>query len=74
MSDLTAVAAAPRLYTVEGAADYCRSLGLIGVTVSTVRRVLASGELKRVAGIGKRYYVSQTAIHEWLSAHEKKAS
>ena len=61
----------PRLFTVEGAAAYLQSIGAAGVTVWTVRSIMASGQVPLIH-IGRRLYVSKNALDDWISKHERR--
>lgn len=67
----TATAIEQRLFNVQDAVTYLRSIGAASVTVSFVRTIIANGEVPHIK-IGKRFFVTRTAMDEWLSRHERR--
>lgn len=61
-----------RLFNVQDAVAYLRSIGAGSVTISFVRTLIATSQVPHVR-IGKRFYVSRTALNEWISRHERRA-
>jgi len=61
-----------RMFTVEAAADYLRSIGVTGASVNTIRALIVSCKLPHQR-IGRRFYVSRTALDAWLQHHERMA-
>lgn len=60
-----------RLFDIHAAAKYLQSIGATGVTHSTIRRLLNSGDLPCLK-IGKRFYLSKAALDSWLLKHERR--
>jgi len=60
-----------RLFDIHAAAQYLQNIGATGVTPSTIRRLLNSGDLPCLK-IGKRFYLSKAALESWLLKHEKR--
>jgi excisionase family DNA binding protein len=61
-----------RLFDIQGAVAYLQSMGATGVSVSTVRSLIASGQVAHIK-LGRRFYITREAIDEWLSRHERRA-
>jgi excisionase family DNA binding protein len=62
---------AARLFTVQDAAKYLQSIGATTVTVNFVRGLISSGQVAHLR-MGKRFYISRTAIDSWLQSHERR--
>jgi len=60
-----------QLFDVNDAAAYLIALGAKGVTVHFVRALINSGQLAHVP-MGKKFFVSKTALDGWLSRSEKR--
>ncbi len=60
------------MHSVESAANYLRTSGAISVCVHTVRSLIVSGQVAAIR-LGRRYYITETALNSWLSSHERKA-
>jgi excisionase family DNA binding protein len=61
-----------RLFDIPSAVQYLRDIGAASATTSFVRGLIATGGVPHVR-IGKRFYVSKTALDTWLAQHEKRA-
>ena len=61
-----------RLFTVEDAARYLVSIGAAGVGVHFIRNLISSGQLPHIR-MGKRFYISRTALDLWIEKNEKRA-
>jgi excisionase family DNA binding protein len=61
-----------RLFTIEAAVEYLKSIGAVSATASFVRGLISSGQLPHIR-IGRRFYVSRTAMDAWLTTHERKS-
>jgi excisionase family DNA binding protein len=62
---------APRLFTIDAAGEYLRSLGAIGITKNCIRTMIASGGLPHIK-LGKRHYVSKNALDAYIASHERR--
>jgi excisionase family DNA binding protein len=61
----------PRMFDIVGTAEYLRSIGMTGVSAYTVRSEINSGRLAHTK-VGKKFYVSKTAVDAWLSKAERR--
>jgi excisionase family DNA binding protein len=59
------------LYDVENATGYLRQLGASSVTVNFVRTLISTGQIPHLK-MGKKFYVSKTALDAWISSHERR--
>jgi len=66
-----AITQTQRLFTIEAAVGYLKSIGAVSVTVSFVRTLISSGRVPHIR-LGRRFYVSRTALDEYLARHEKR--
>jgi len=60
-----------RLFTVQDAVGYLRSIGAASATENFVRTLITSGQIPRLK-LGKRFYVSRNALDLWLSSRERR--
>lgn len=61
-----------RLYDVQQAAEYLRTIGASAATVSFIRGLIATSQVPHIR-IGKRFYVSHEALDRWITMHERRA-
>ena len=61
-----------RLFDINGAVEFLRSIGATGVTKSSVRSLIATGGLPVIPGLGRKFYISRAALISWLDRHEKR--
>ena len=61
-----------RLFDIQAAVGYLRSIGAAGVGVHFVRSLISSGQLPYIR-MGKRFYVSRGALDSWLEKNEKRS-
>jgi excisionase family DNA binding protein len=61
-----------RLFDILSAVLYLKSLGAQGATVNFVRGLISSGQIPHIR-IGKRFYISRTALDIWLASRERRA-
>jgi hypothetical protein len=61
-----------RLFNVQDAVGYLRSIGATSATVTFVRNLINSGQVPHIR-ISKRFYVTRAAMDAWLSHHERRA-
>jgi excisionase family DNA binding protein len=62
----------PRLFDIDGAVKYFHEIGAAGVTRNFVRELIASGGIPHLK-LSRKFYISRTAIDEWLAKHERRA-
>jgi excisionase family DNA binding protein len=60
-----------RLFDVQAAAEYLRSIGATSATVTFVRTLITSGRIPHLK-LGKKFYLSRTALDAWLVSHERR--
>ena len=61
----------PRLFDIDGAVTYFAGIGA-PVSRNFVRELISNGGIKHLK-LGRKFYVSQTAINEWLERSERRA-
>ena len=61
-----------RIFDIQSAAEYVRSIGGTGTTPHTIRGLIAAGSLPKIK-IGKKFFVTRAALDSWISAHERRA-
>jgi excisionase family DNA binding protein len=61
----------PRMFDIPALVVHLHSIGLTGVSAYTIRAEINSGRLAHTK-IGKKFYVSQTAIDTWLARTERR--
>jgi excisionase family DNA binding protein len=61
-----------RLFDIQAAVLYLRSIGAAGVGTHFVRSLISSGQLPHIR-MGKRFYVSRGALDSWLEKNEKRS-
>jgi excisionase family DNA binding protein len=61
-----------RLFDLDGAASHLHELGAAGVTPWTLRRLIASGQLRSIR-LGRRIYISREALENLLTRLERKS-
>ena len=61
-----------RAFTFTSGAEYMRSAGFDGVTSWTLRRLAATGTLKRLK-LGRRYFLTREALDELVNRLERRA-
>jgi len=66
------VADAPRVFDIGAAVEYLRSLGAIGVSISTIRGAISSGRIAHTR-LGKKFYISKAALDQWVTRAERRA-
>jgi excisionase family DNA binding protein len=62
-----------RLFDIQAAVAYLRSLGAEAVTMNFVRALVNSGQVPHVR-MGRKFYVSRTALDHWITNHERRRS
>jgi excisionase family DNA binding protein len=62
----------PHVFDLAAAVVYVRGLGATGVTIHTIRSEIAAGRIPRIR-IGKKFYLSKTALDAWISQAERRA-
>jgi excisionase family DNA binding protein len=60
-----------RLFDIQAAAEYLRSIGATSATATFVRALITSGRIAHIK-LGKKFYVSRTALDAWLVSHERR--
>jgi excisionase family DNA binding protein len=60
-----------RLFDVSAAAAYLQSIGATAASKNFIRGLIASGQVPHLK-IGKRFFVSRTALDGWLSNRETR--
>jgi excisionase family DNA binding protein len=60
-----------RLYDIPSAVGYLQSIGAMAITKSFVRTLIASGGIPHLK-LGKKYYVTRSAMDDWLTRHERR--
>jgi excisionase family DNA binding protein len=60
-----------RLFDILAAVAYLKNIGADGATVSFVRGLISSGQIPHLK-IGKKFFVSRTALDAWLAGHERR--
>ena len=66
-----AITQTQRLFTIEAAVECLKSIGAVSATVSLVRGLISSGRVPHIR-LGRRFYVSRTALDEYLVRHERR--
>jgi excisionase family DNA binding protein len=61
-----------KLFDVQAAAEYLRSIGASSVTINFVRGLISSGQVPHIR-IGKKFYLSRQQLDLWLEKHERRA-
>lgn len=67
----TAIPETQKLFDINAAVEYLRSIGATGVTKSSVRSLIATGGLPTIK-LGRKFYITRTSLLEWLSRHERR--
>ena len=60
-----------RIFDIPAAAEYLKSLGFTGASVSSVRGLISSAQLPHIK-CGKKFYVTKSALEGWLQRAEKR--
>lgn len=63
---------ARRLFDLAGAAKYLVELGAEGVTIHSVRRLVANRELP-VLKISKKFFITREAIDSWIARQGRRS-
>jgi len=72
MSDLHVAEADQRLFDVGDAAKYLQSIGAKAATVNFVRALISSSQVAYLR-IGKKLYVSKSALDGWIETRARRA-
>jgi excisionase family DNA binding protein len=62
----------PRLFDVQAAAEYLRSIGASSVTIKFIRGLISSGQIPHLR-IGKKFYLTRAQIDLWLEKHDRRS-
>jgi excisionase family DNA binding protein len=60
-----------RLFDIVAAAGYLKAIGADAATPNFVRNLISSGQIP-CEKIGKKFYISRTALDGWLLSHERR--
>jgi excisionase family DNA binding protein len=60
-----------RLFDVLAAVAHLKTIGADAATVNFVRNLISSGEIPHLK-IGKKFFLSKTAMDAWLANHERR--
>jgi hypothetical protein len=60
-----------RVFDVHGSVEFLRSVGFKGATLSTVRALIASGQVPKIR-CGKKFFVTEAAWKAWAARAEKR--
>jgi len=61
-----------KLYDILGIVAYMKSAGADAATPNFARGLITSGQVPHVR-IGRKYYVSKSALDAWIQRHERRA-
>jgi excisionase family DNA binding protein len=61
-----------KLYDIEAAVGYLRSIGASSASKNCVRTLICSGQIPHIR-LGKKFYVTQSSLDSWLERHERRA-
>jgi excisionase family DNA binding protein len=61
----------PCLFDIAQAVGYFHEIGAKAATRNFVRTLIISGGIPHLK-LGRKFYVSKTAIDEWLAKHERR--
>jgi len=61
-----------RLFDIEAAVQYLRSVGATAATKNFVRGLIASGQIAHLR-VSKKFYVSRESLDAWITKHERRA-
>ncbi len=62
----------PQMFDIPALVLHLHSIGLTGVSAYTVRAEINSGRLAHTK-IGKKFYVSRSAVDTWLARTERRS-
>jgi hypothetical protein len=72
MNSVSAAGADQRLFDVGDAAKYLQSIGAKTATVNFVRGLITSTQVAHLR-IGKKFYVTKTALDGWLETRARRS-
>jgi excisionase family DNA binding protein len=60
-----------RLFDINAAVAYLRSIGADGATTNFVRSLIANAEVPCVR-MGRKFYISRDALDRWIANHDRR--
>ena len=58
-------------FEIREAVDYLRAMGARSANMSLLRRLIQSGEIRRIR-IGKKYYIKKETLDAWFAKDQRK--